>query len=225
MFALAGLTGIFLYMWAFNAGTALVPSGVAGFIIASCPVFTLIFAIIFLKERTTRWVWLGVAVSFVGVVVIAATQITERFALNLGIGLLLGAAVSTSIFFIIQKVLLKKYTIMQVTAYPILFGTAFMLIFLPSLLDQWGSAAPAAHITVVYLGIFPAAIAYFLWNYALANAQKTVHVTSMLYLSPFLASLMAFIWLGEHIPPLAYIGGVVIITGLIITNFLRRERA
>jgi len=220
LFALSGLAGIFLYMWAFNTGTDLVPSGISSFIIASVPVFTLILSIVFLKEKSGPAIWIGVLISFGGIGIIAATQITEM-QLNLGIPLLLGAAVSGSIFITLQKHLLQKYTAIQATAYSVAFGTAFSLVFLPGMVGELPAASPSAHIVVIYLGLFPAAIAYLLWGYALAKTEKTAYVTSFLYLSPFLASIMAFIWLGETMPLLAVIGGIVVVVGMIITNVLK----
>jgi len=114
--------------------------------------------------------------------------------------------------------LLKQYSVMQVTAYPIAFGTLFMCIFMPNLIAEMPAAPMTANVVVAYLGLFPAAIAYFLWGYALNKAEKTVYVTSFLYLSPFLTIIMAFFWLGEYVPPLALVGGVVVIGGMIITK-------
>ncbi|MCL2398073.1 MAG: DMT family transporter [Defluviitaleaceae bacterium] len=220
-FAAAGFTGVFLYMWAFNTGTDMVTSGISGFIIAAAPVFTLIMSIIFLKEKAGALVWIGVIVSFVGIVVIAATQVTEM-QLNMGVLLLLSAAVSASVFIVTQKHLLRKYTAMQVTAYPIAFGTAAMLIFTPSLIQELPAAPMSANMVVIYLGLFPAAFAYLLWSYALEKSEKTVYVTSFLYLSPFLAALMAFIWLGERMPPLAFVGGVIVVAGMVLTNAFKK---
>ena len=221
MFALCGFTGVFLYMWAFNTGTDMVTSGISGFIIASVPVFTLILSILFLKEKSGLMVWTGVLVSFAGIVIIAATQVTD-FQLNAGIWLLLAAAVFGSIFIVTQRQLLKKYSVMQVTAYPIAIGTLFMCIFAPSLIRELPAAPMAANMVVVYLGLFPAAIAYFLWGYALGKAEKTVYITNFLYLSPFLAVLLAFFWLGERLPPLAFVGGVVVVAGMVLAKIRRR---
>jgi len=222
LFVLCGLM-LFIYMWAFNAGTDLVPSGISGFIIASAPVFTLILSIVFLRERASLKVWLGVLISFGGIIVIAATQMVG-FSFNLGIWLLLCAAITTSTFIIIQRQLLKTYTVMQVTAYPIVIATVFMCVFLPSMITELPNASTSSIFVVAYLGIFPAALAYLLWAYALNKAQKTVHITSFLYLSPFLASVMAFLWLGEVIPPQAYIGGVIVICGMLLVNRTKRVK-
>lgn len=222
LFALSGFVGLFLYMWTFNTGTNLVPSGISGFFIASSPVFTLILSIIFLKEKAGILIWAGVLVSFGGIVIIAATQ-AEGMQINQGVWLLLFAAVATSFFNIIQKRILRKYTVMQATAYSVTFGTLFMLIFLPRLVREFAHAPMAANIIVIYLALFPAAVAYFLWGYALAKAEKTVYVTNFVYLSPFLASLMAFVWLGERVPPLAFVGGVIVVMGMVITNVVKGD--
>jgi len=204
-------------MWAFNSGTDMVTSGISGFMIASAPVFTLILSIVFLKEKAGALIWIGVLVSFTGIVIIASTQVTD-FQINFGVWLLLSAAVSAAVFIIMQKHLLKKYSVMQVTAYPIAFGTLFMCIFLPNLIRELPQAPITANLVVAYLGLFPAAIAYFLWGYALNRAEKTVYVTNFLYLSPFLTVVMAYFWLGETISPLAFVGGIVVITGMVITK-------
>lgn len=217
MFAVCGFVGIFMYMWAFNAGTNMVTSGISGFIIASAPVFTLILSIIFLKEKASLPIWAGIIVSFAGIVIIASTQVTD-LQINLGVWVLLSAAIFASIFIIVQRLLLKKYSVMQVTAYPIVLGTIFMCIFAPNLLRELPNAPMVANAVVVYLGLFPAAIAYFLWGYALAKSEKTVYVTSFLYLSPFLTIIIAFIWLDETITPLAFVGGIVVIAGMVLTK-------
>ena len=217
MFALCGFVGLFLYMWAFNTGTDMVTSGISGFIIASAPVFTLILSILFLKEKAGALIWIGVLISFAGIIIIASTQVTD-FQINFGVLLLLSAAISAAVFIIMQKHLLKKYSVMQITAYPIAFGTLFMCIFLPKLFQEFPQAPASANIIVAYLGLFPAAIAYLLWGYALNKAEKTVYVTSFLYLSPFLTIIIAFFWLGETISPLAFAGGIVVIAGMVITK-------
>jgi len=222
-FLLSSFMGLFVYMWAFNTGSVHVVSGVSGFIIASSPVFTLILSIIFLKEKAGFKCWLGVILSFCGIIIIAISQVTD-LELNIGIWLLVLAAVSTSVFNITQKKILKSYTTIEATAYTIIFGAAQMLIFAPNIITEAPAASVSSIFVVVYLGIFPAALAYFLWNFALKRTEKTVHVTSVLYLSPFLASLIAFIWLGEVIPALAFVGGIIVIIGMVITNISRNKK-
>jgi len=217
LFISSGFIGLFLYMWAFNTGAGMVLSGISSFIIASAPVFTLLLSILFLKEKAGLFIWFGVIISFIGIVIIGITQVTEM-QLNTGIWLLLAAAVFTSSFNILQKRILIKYTAMQATTYSVAFGTLFMCIFLPQFINEFPDAPARANMIVIYLGIFPAAIAYFLWGYALAKAEKTIYVVNFLYLVPFLASIMAFFWLGERMSGLAIIGGITVVIGMIVTR-------
>jgi len=218
LFALSGFAGLFVYMWAFNTGTNLVASGVSSFIITTAPVFTLILSIFFLREKATPSIWIGVIVSFGGIALISATQVTDM-QLNHGIWLLLIASISAAAYNILLKFILRKYAPFQATAYTIISGTIFMFIFTPNMLREFPQVPLSGHVVILYLGLFPAAIAYLLWGYALSKAAKTIYVTSFSYLSPFLASLIAFIWLGETLSPMIFIGGgSIAISGMIMIN-------
>jgi len=222
LFTLSGFIGLFLYMWAFNAGTAFVSAGISSFLIATAPLFTLIMSIFYLKEKATPTIWLGVFISFGGLAIISFTQAGEA-QLNIGIILLLGASIFTSIFTIIQKKLLLTYSAIQASTYSVIIGTVFMFVFFPALIREYPYASTSVNLIIVYLGIFPAAIAYFFWSLALSRAEKTIYVTSFLYLVPFLSSILAFFWLGEEISFLALVGGVIIIVGMIITNVVKEK--
>jgi len=222
LFLAAGLLGLFVYMWAFITGTRFVSAGISSFIISSAPIFTLILSIVFLKEKAGFLIWIGVLISFAGLAMISFAQSGE-VQLNIGIPLLLLASVSTSIFTIIQRRLLLTYTALQSSAYSFGFATLCMCIFFPILVREFPSAPISANLIIVYLGVFPAAIAYFLWSFALSKAEKTIHVTSFMYIIPFLASILAFLWLGEEISVAALLGGVIITAGMIITNFIQKK--
>ena len=223
LFIASGFIGLFLYMWSFNAGTVHVSAGISSFIISTSPIFTLILSIFVLKEKTSLMIWVGVFISFVGLGMISFTQITDM-QLNVGVILLLGASIFTSAYTIIQRFLLKNYTSMQASAYSVVIGTVFMLIFFPSLVREFPKAPLSANLIIIYLGIFPAAIAYFFWTLALSKAKKTVYISNFLYLIPFLSIVIAYFWLGEEIPPLALVGGVIIITGMVLANLVKERK-
>jgi len=104
------------------------------------------------------------------------------------------SALATAAYFILSKRLLRHYSAIEFTCYAIWAGTVPMLVFAPSFARQFQHAAPSATLAVVYLGIFPAAIAYVLSNYALARMPASL-MTTFLYLSPVLAALIA--WCGS----------------------------
>ena len=218
MFALAGLLGFFIYHWLFNRGTSMVIVGVASFLIAASPVFTTLLSIFLLKEKVNFFAWLGILVSFGGIGFISLSQVTD-FELNFGIVFLIAACVCTSLYFIVQRHLLKTYSFIEATAYPIFFGTAMMWIFfMPRFLLDVLYAPIEVNLVGAYLGVFPAAIAYLSWGYTLSQAKKTTEATIYLYLIPFFASLIAYFWLGEVLTPLIVFGGSLVISGMFITN-------
>jgi drug/metabolite transporter (DMT)-like permease len=170
-----------------------------------------------LKEIVNPYCWIGVAISFCGLVIVMLSQTTE-FSFNIGVVLLLGSAICTSGHNVIQRGLLKRYTALEATTYTVLAATLFMLVFLPNLIRELPGSPLAVNLVVVYLGVFPAALAYLSWGLALSKVEKTTHVTVFLYLIPFTASLLGYLWLRETFSLWSFLGGVVIIAGMALTN-------
>ncbi len=222
MLLVLGFLGFFAYHVGLNAGERVVPAGPASFIISAVPVFSTLLAVIFLRERLTAWGWMGVVISFGGVALIALGSGTG-FRFEPAALLIVVAAVAESIYFVLQKPYLARYTGLQLTTYTIWTGTVCMLGFLPGLIRQVPAAPPEATLSVVYLGIFPAAIGYVLWSYALSKADVS-RVTSTLNLSPVLALLIAFIWLAEVPTVWSLIGGLVTVGGVIVLNTVGKSK-
>ncbi|MCL6567660.1 MAG: DMT family transporter [Deinococcota bacterium] len=212
------LLGIFLYHTALNYGEVTVASGPAALLIACGPVFTALFSSRFAKERISPWGWLGIAIAFTGVALIALGQ-EGRLEFAPGALLILLAALSTSIYFVFQRPLLRKYNPLHFTAYTIWAGTLPMLIFLPGFWQELHTAKASATLSVIYLGVFPGALAYLTWTYALSRAPAS-QVTSFLYVNPVIAAAIAYFWLGEVPTSLTIIGGAIALAGVVVVNTL-----
>lgn len=214
--AAAGFLGITVYHIALNFGEQTVTAGAAALLISTSPIFTAIFSATLLKERITAIGWAGILVSFGGVALIAFGE-GGGLSLNSHALVILLAALAASAYMIVGKRPLAKYSALEFTTYMIWFGTVPMLVFAPGLIRQMPTAAPASTWAIVFLGVFPGAVSYVLWSFALSKMPASVLAT-FLYAQPVNATLIAWLWLQELPSTLAIIGGVISLAGVVVVN-------
>lgn len=211
-----GFIGITVYHLALTFGELKVTAGSASLLIASCPIFTAILAMFILKEKINTWSYIGILISFFGVSLIVRGE-GEGIRFEPAAFLILLAAISTSFYFVLQKPYLKRYSPLKFATYTIWTGTFFQLFFSRGLFQNIKNAPVEATLSIIYLGIFPAALAYATWAYVLSRIPASL-AASYLYLSPVLAIFIAWVWLGEIPFFLSLVGGSIALAGVIIVN-------
>jgi drug/metabolite transporter (DMT)-like permease len=217
---LTGAIGITFYNLALNYGETRVSAGAASLLIASTPIWTALLATVVLHERLTVRGWCGVFVSFAGVALIASAE-GEGIHLSLQALIILAAAVTSAIYMVMQKHFLGRYSALEFTAYSIWSGTLLMLPFSGGLMRAVQAAPGNGTAAVIYLGIFPGALAYVAWAYVLSHGPAG-RTTSFLYLIPVLAIGIAWVWLGEMPHLLSLLGGGVALAGVVMVNLWGR---
>lgn len=220
--AVTGLFGITYYNLALNYGQVVVPSATASFLIASAPVWLALFASLLLRERLAVWGWVGIAVSFLGVAVIALGNVGELSFAPRAL-FVLSAALATSIYSLGQKKYVARYGALACTAYAIWAGTLFLLPVGSGLLSSIPSAPFSATAAVIYIGIVPGAMGYVIWSFVLGRVPAA-RAGSFLYLVPALALLFGWVWLGEVPSPLSLLGGALVLAGVIVVNWRRKAQ-
>lgn len=215
-----GFIGMSSYHTLLNYGEQTVTAGSASLLIGSVPIITTILANIFLKERLKFFGWFGVLVSFCGIALISIGE-GEGLRFDSGAFLVFLAALCSSIYFVAQKSLLKKYKPLHLTTYVIWAGTIFLFIFSPGLPSAISGAPISTTLSVIYLGVFPTAVSYVTWAYALSRSPASV-VANFLNLVPVFAIAIAWLWLNEIPAILSLIGGLMAILGIIIVHYKGR---
>jgi len=213
---LLGVLGFGVYNVTLNYGEVTVPAGIASFMLAQMPIVIILFAMKFYNERFKKLGWLGLAISLIGIIVIMIGE-SEHGQFDIGVVFLMVTVFSGSFYSVMLRPILNKMRPIELTTFAIWGGTFSMLPYLPKLLEQIPTAPFPATLWAVYLGVFPGAIAYALWSYAMANMPVS-KVANYLYGMPILSTIMAYFLLGEFPAVLSLIGGLVALVGAIITN-------
>ncbi len=156
---LSGFLALTVYHVALNYGEVTVSAGSASILVNTAPIFTVLLAAMFLGEHIGLLGWAGMGVSFLGAALISFGE-GEDFFLDPSAPLVLLSAVSSAMYFVVSKPYLRKYTALEFTTYAIWAGTVLTVVFLPGLSTEVVAAPLGTTLTMIYLGLFPTAVAY-----------------------------------------------------------------
>jgi drug/metabolite transporter (DMT)-like permease len=198
-----------------------------GIIFALAPMATMLLAHVVLREPMNGWQGIGLAVAFIGIVLIAVHgSLTILLGLKFSIGDLF--AFCAILLFAGYTVLLKRAKF-ELPTLPLLVillfaGSASALPF-----SLWEIAhgehehlARTGYLALVYSGVIGGAFMYFLYNWSItvlgASRAGTLIYTQMLF-----ASFFAWLILGERIEWYHFAGGSLVIVGILFVVMLRSK--
>ncbi|HTW17255.1 MAG TPA: DMT family transporter [Nocardioides sp.] len=206
-----------IYNVALNEGEQRVDAGTAAMLIQVSPVLIALLATVFLGERFTIWLGLGLALAFGGVALIGLSTSDGGERDVLGVVLCLVSAVVYSVSLVLQKPLVARLPALQVTWLACTVGAIVCLPFAGQLVSEARDAPVSSLVWVVYLGVFPTAIAFTTYAYALRHmSASSLGITT--YLVPPLTIVMGLLFLDEVPPTMAYAGGVLALVGVAVAR-------
>lgn len=215
----SGLLWFALYMASLNWGERLVDAGTAAMLVNVGPVLAVLLGGWLLKEGFPPRLLGGLAVASLGAVVVglASGGASASSPSWRGVGLCLVAAACYALGLVLQKPALRHASSLQATTFSCLIGAAACAPFAGRLWEQAWSAPPSASGYFVYLGVFPTALGYLTWGYALARMPAgKLGVTT--YAVPAVVVLMSWALLGEIPAPTALLGGALCLAGVAVAR-------
>lgn len=218
--ALFGITfNIAFFFWGLTQASALS----AGIITAATPIFTLLFARLFLGEHITKKLSLGAALGILGIIVIIGKDIlTDGVTISpAGDILLIFSTIAFVLYEMLSKRLFKTYSSFQIAFLTFVFGAASFLpatIFEFYKMPYWYHQLSNHAIIGMLFGIlFSSLTAYMLWDFGLSKIGAS-RVGFFFYLDPVISTIFAVVLLSEKITPAFLAGSLCIIGGLFIAE-------
>lgn len=215
-FVLGGL-GQAAYQLLLNTGQRTVDAGTAALLVSLSPILASIMAVAFLGERLTWAGWAGTGIAFTGAGIIAASAGVSLH-MEPGVLLVMGATVFWATYQVVQKTVCDGYSPLELTAWPTWIAVALLLPFFGASTLQSAVAAPAsATLGVVWLGAMSSVGGFLAWSYAVKRLPVVVF-SNALFAVPVAAFVIALVLLGEVPDPLAFVGGAVVIAGVVLAQ-------
>ncbi|MGW0743450.1 DMT family transporter [Streptomyces sp. NPDC002817] len=213
----SGLLWFGFYMVALNWGEQQVDAGTAALVVNIGPILIALLGARILGDALPPRLLAGMAVSFAGAVAVGLSMSGEGKSSVLGVALCLLAAVAYAGGVVAQKPALGSASALQVTTYGCLVGAVVCLPFAGQLVHEVADAPVSATLNMVYLGVFPTALAFTTWAYALARTTAG-RMGATTYAVPALVVLMSWLALGEVPGLLTLAGGVLCLAGVAVSR-------
>lgn len=222
--AISGVLWFGVYMVALNWGEREVDAGTAAMVVNIGPIVIALLSGWLLKEGFPQRLLAGMAVSFTGTVVVGLSVSDGGGSSVIGVLLCLLAALAYGCGVVAQKPALRHASALQMTAFGCLTGAVVCLPFAGVLVEQVGEAPASATLQMLYLGVFPTAIAFTTWAYALARTTAG-KMGATTYMAPALVVLMSWVLLHEVPAWLTLAGGGLCLVGVAVSRTRKRVAA
>lgn len=219
------LSGMLLFNVFLFYGLQTVTAVRSAVIIAFTPAVVALLSGLFFKEKITLCMSIGILCAFVGVVITVSNgsiSLILKGGISTGDLFLLGSVAAWTVFTIITKFAVRNLKPLTVLTYGSLLGAILLIPFTiwEGGLGELSRQAPEAWISLLYLSVGAAGIAY-LWYYEGIKAVGVSRAAIFLNLEPVSAIILGICILGEQLSLPVTIGALLVVGGLVLTNYKR----
>ena len=219
----AALLGLMLPQYTFLKGITMASTIDTSILGSLTPVWTMIFAAIFLKEPLSFKKALGVLISFGGAMLLIFSSLRFKGAGPQTTGTGLALLLSNSMFFAaylgIFRPLIKRYGVITLMKWMFLFSAllALPVSIKPIFSVNYGAISTLVYLETGYLVLFATVVAYFLIPVGQQRLRPTV-VSMYTYLQPIIAVAISIIIGMDALTPQKIIAILLVFVGVFIVN-------
>jgi drug/metabolite transporter (DMT)-like permease len=213
--------GIGHYYTLFNLGLVYTTASQGALMQSAIPAVIAIMALMWLHERSSRRRLFGIALTIVGVVIVLVGQPAGSDAASnplLGGALMFASMVAWGVYTIFAKRVSGIDSTIVTTCVTIL-GTVMLVpaAVVESTFRPFELPPARAWMSIVYLGAFPSATAYLLFNRSLRDLDAS-QVGAYINLVPIIGAVSGVVFLRESLSLWAVAGGVLVLAGVWIST-------
>ena len=228
VFLILGVTGGSLYFLTENTALAYTQACNVSFLVCSAPLFTAILTLLYSRYGKSRFARslekIRLGWPLIGGTILAlagmALMVFDGHKVQLsakGDLLAIGAAICWALYSLFMGQMTREYGTLTATRKVFFYGLLTILPFLgdcgssfsTGVLRQtpvWGN--------LLFLGLVASLVCFLVWNIVI-DKLGNVTSTNYVYLNPVFTLITAMIILGERMTPLAAVGDVLILAGII----------
>jgi drug/metabolite transporter (DMT)-like permease len=228
-FVLLALIGNTLYQILFIHGIFRTTAGNSSLILATTPIFVSLFSSVFGVEKVERRVWQSVFISFLGIFLIvlgSGNPLTFTGQSLLGDFLILAGTLCWSVYTVLSKPLLKRYTPLKLVTLTVAMGTPpLVLVSVPFIkVQDWNVIPLDGWLSLAYSACLAIALGYAIW-YTGISRIGSARTSLYEYLVTVIAVATAWVFLSESMSLIQILGAVLVFIGLYLSRSSNKENA
>jgi len=230
-----GIIGVGLLQWNYSQAVYYLPIGIALLLEYTAVLWVPLIAMLIFREKVNSKIWLGAVLVLGGLAIVAQIWATDLNPVGIFFGF--AASASLTVHFIMGERVQRYLPTNVVMTYGMGVATLFFLPFsnlgqfdfssLGAATDLSGNLAGIEvplWFALLFMGLFgsfaPMALVYLSLRHLSATLVGVVATSETV-----LAALFALIWLGEKLNTTQLLGGIVVITGILIAQTARNQKA
>jgi drug/metabolite transporter (DMT)-like permease len=227
-----GVAGVAFVQWLYFVALEHLPVGIALLIQFTAPLFVALFARFVYHERIRRRIWVALALCTVGLSIVVELWTGVDFS-TIGITAAFGAALALTAYMLMAERERKHRDPASLSFYGFLFAAVFWAVVQPLWQFPWGvlddrvslegnladRTAPV-WVLVAFIVVVGTMITFSLLTGALRHIPAT-RASIVATLEPVLATVVAWLWLGESFGASQLVGGAIVLGGIVLAQTAR----